>query len=88
MGYNASDRAKPALALYEKQVRGLIEVFRGNDPEMPEIIQPIGWLHTMIQECKRIASEFPEAAGDDIDAWFEMISEVEWMYDRAKSCIQ
>jgi hypothetical protein len=63
----------------------LRRALEGDDPEMPQEIQPIGWLLTMIQECKRHAKESKDI--EDISAYYEMISEVEHLYNRAREAL-
>lgn len=77
---NAAARIVQARAEIER----LREALEGDDPEMPQAIQPIGWLHTMIEESKRRG---PDEKDDDPSAYWEMVGEVEALYQKAISAL-
>lgn len=61
----------------------LEQVFRP-DPEEPEVIQPLSWLRSMIDECKERG---PAEDCDDPEAFHMMVREVEQLHDRARTAL-
>lgn len=64
----------------------LVTALCGDDPEMMESIQPLGWLYTVIQELKDPKGLLASYEADP-DAWWMMIQEVETMYERASRAL-
>lgn len=54
------------------------------DPDMPEQIQPLSWLRSMIEDCR---TRGPAADDDDPDAYYEMVREVEQLHERIKAAL-
>jgi hypothetical protein len=54
------------------------------DPDEPEVIQPLSWLRSMIDECRERG---PSDDCDDPDAYWQMVREVEGLYDRARAAL-
>jgi len=64
----------------------LVLAVRGVDPEMPQAIQPLGWLGTAVTMLKTPGTLL-EAYIEDPDAWFEMVRELEWIHQNATRAI-
>lgn len=62
----------------------LVEALDGPDPDAPECIRPLSWLHSMIAHCK---ARGPAPDDDDPAAFHDMIGEVEAMYVRARAAL-
>lgn len=71
------------IKVYEQSslLTDLLTAIRGDDLEMPEAIQPIGWLHSLVEECK---SRGPAPDDGDPDAWWTMLSEVDTLVARLR----
>jgi len=68
-----------------KPIDALLSAIQGDDPEMPDPIRPIGWLHSMILECRERG---PRQDEDDPEAYWEMVREVEQLYAKIKSALE
>jgi len=62
----------------------LYEAFAGDDPEMPECIRPINWLHSLIQYCN---ARGPSPDDADPGAFWDMMGEVEALYEKGMAAI-
>lgn len=76
----ASEAVTERDRLREQLVRAKAAAF-GDPPELHHL-QPIEWLHTMIDECRQLGDEV-----NDPDSWWLMISEVEKLYSGMKSAL-
>lgn len=56
----------------------------GADPEIPEVIRPVSWLWSMIDECR---SRGPSEDCDDPDAFWKMVREVEELHQGLMAAI-
>lgn len=57
---------------------------RGDDEEMPRPIWPIGWLESMINECR---ARGPKATDDDPDAYWMMVEEVQNLHRNLRAAV-
>lgn len=57
---------------------------RGDDEEMPRPIWPIGWLESMINECR---ARGPKATDDDPDAYWMMVDEVQNLHRNLRAAV-
>ena len=62
----------------------LVEALDGPDPDAPECIKPLSWLHSMVAHCK---ARGPAPDDDDPAAFHDMIGEVEALYVRARAAL-
>lgn len=68
------------------QLKLLTEALQGPDPDMIPSIQPLGWLYTAIQELKE-PKKILESYETDPDAWWMMIRELEWIYEKGRAAL-
>jgi hypothetical protein len=59
----------------------------GGDPDMPEAINPLGWLKSMIDFCNEPRIQTIIAADEDPSALWEMIREVEELHRRGVAAL-
>jgi len=75
-------RAKAISALPD-----LLQALAGNDPDTPECLSPLSWLRSMVDACNTCTAA-EELGGEDQEAWFMMVQEVQVLLNRAEAAVR
>lgn len=68
-------------------VPDLLKALDGDDPDVPDCITPLSWLRSMVDACNTgTAAEV--LGGEDQDAWFEMVREVQQLLRRSELAVK